>query len=87
MEPERPRRDEQVARVFASTLEPIHRLFSRLDLTEEEMEALDRELYAWFYRFTRRCGHERLSAGSMRRALVLGAVQMMRDVAVLKQCS
>ncbi len=87
MEPERLRRDEQVAQVFASALEPIHRLSCRLELTEDETEALDRELYGWFYRFVRRCGHERLSAGSMLRALVLGAVQLMRDVAVLKHSS
>ena len=87
MESERPLRDEQVASVFASTLEPIRRLFSRLDLTEDETEALDRELYAWFYRFTRRCGHARLSVRTMRGALLAGAVRLMRDIAVLKECS
>ena len=87
MKPEGPRRDEQVAHVFADALEPIHQLFCQLDLTEDESDSLDRELYAWFYRFTRRCGHERLSARSMRYALLAGAVQLMRDVAVLKLCS
>ena len=87
MKSERPIRDDEVASVFSSSLEPIHRLFSRLDLTEDETEALDQELYGWFYRFSRRCGHDQIPAGSMRRALVLGAVQLMRDVAVLRQCA
>jgi hypothetical protein len=87
VQPEGPGRDEQVAQVFAGTLEPIHQLFCQLDLTEDESESLDRELYAWFYRFTRRCGHETLSARSMRCALLAGAVQLLRDVAVLKLCS
>jgi hypothetical protein len=85
MEPH-PRRDELIASIFAEALDPLHRLFARLDLAEEEQEALDQELFAWFFRFSRRCGHDRLSAPSLVRALVLGAVQLMRDVAVLKHC-
>ena len=86
MEPER-RRDEVIASIFGDALDPLHRLFSRLELTEEEQETLDQELFAWFYRFSRRCGHERLSPQALLRALVLGAVQLMRDVAVLKHCA
>lgn len=87
MESQRSQRDEHVARVFGSVLDPIHSLFGLLDLSEDESDELDRELSIWFYRFSRRTSHDMLSDRAMRCALLAGALRLVRDVAVTKHRS
>jgi len=84
VERERPQPDEHVAWVFGSLREPIRRLFSRIKASEQELEGLEKDLYAWFLRLSRRPGCGALPDKAMQATLLIGAVELMRKVAALK---
>ena len=65
--------DERIASVFATVVEAFDRLFSPLELTEEQGEELRADLFLWFHRFCRRPGQERLPVRSLQLALIWAA--------------
>jgi len=86
VERERLQPDEHVAWVFSGLREPIRRLLSRIRVSEQELEVLERDLYAWFLRLSRRPGCGALPDKAMQATLLIGAVELMRKVAALKHC-
>lgn len=65
--------DERIASVFASVVLAFDRLFSPLELTEEQGEELRADLSLWFHRFCRRPGQERLPVRALQLALIWAA--------------
>lgn len=77
-------RDERIAAVFASVVGAFERLFSPLELTEDQTEELSADLLLWFHRFCRRPGQERLPVRSLQMALIWAAWKVAAELWELK---
>jgi hypothetical protein len=74
-------RDQEIERLFANTLDVFEGMFiSRLGLSEEEKAAFEERVFAWFDRFTRRPGNERVPVDRFQIPLLSGTCRLARDI-------
>lgn len=74
-------RHEQIEFLFSKTMGVFEGAFlGRLQLSEEETVAFEERVFAWFDRFTRRPGNERVPVERFQIPLLSGACSLARDL-------
>ncbi|SRR6266498_2324691 len=74
-------RDEQIEFLFSKTIGVFEGAFmGRLQLSDEETLAFEERVFAWFDRFTRRPGNERVPVVRFQIPLLSGACNLARDL-------